>query len=567
MNMKYRLASIIPLFVIGILWSNSAHSYDFLLKEFQILSGLIAESLQAQAPERNAPADAFLCGAINQSYLALPRNGSDTHRIAEDLFEMKFAMHSWRTTTKETLLHRIQIAASPHQLESSLTALTELGIQIHADEMDILERHLPKATTSERVHALFMKLIARSGELGPKRALLLRGASPEVLTEAGPLEHPKMIAAETKEVPFSQWAKDPAYGNYERLSPTSVSYRGIDFQSGDFILVDEARPIAGFMPAFFIPRQNTNHFAIFAIREVNGSLFPIVYDFADTFRIIPLNLFVSEHFCTSANVLRHKDMTSEMALRADAILAKRYQSRSIPFNMASIEGDEISKGLTCGTFSLLFLRELGLELPTERSTVEGERIEANLDSVRYDRRSIFAPVNMFQSRLMNFVGTVDNGFFGTMLVRSLINHGIRSLMYDSTIQMSKFGPAHAQTIKGISMMRETGGVFGWKSLRSKLLMSKFLPDHTRATFPGGDAVTLATYKTVFERGTRLEMRVFKKTLCAQTLTHVGDSTSLSTASPHPSPEPFSFQQFSQSEGPVQNSVRQHMTHIASLFSN
>ena len=132
----------------------------------------------------------------------------------------------------------------------------------------------------------------------------------------------------------------------------------------------------------------------------------MVYDFADTFRIIPLNLFLSERFVTNANILRHKGMTPEKASRVEGILAKRLAGKNLAFNMAADEGGDPQKcGMTCGTFSLSLLQELGLDQPTERSTVSGDQINRNLEAVKYPKAlDLFFPSICSKASILILLG-------------------------------------------------------------------------------------------------------------------------------------------------------------------
>lgn len=343
--------------------ADPAPPYEYLLESYRELHSLLAHSLLSQADALPTEAE---CRQISQAYLRLPRHfasGGDhgIEGLAKDQYEMKMAMGHWRDQTKRCLLQGLEtLDVGESTAVESLNALKEVGIQVHDYEFQALAAKYVHGASPSPIARALASLLARQGALGPARASLLEAAPADIRLEAGPLVFPEMWAEKTTDIPFKKWASNPAYGAYQNLTAKTVDFRGMHLRSGDILIVDEARPVAGFMPALFTPRQNTNHFGVLAILSHQGRWIPVVFDFADTFRIIPLNLFLSERFCNNAYVLRHREMNDAKTLAAAEILKSYHDRGDLAFSMDGEEGADITQGMTCGTFVLDYFSRQGL---------------------------------------------------------------------------------------------------------------------------------------------------------------------------------------------------------------
>ena len=115
--------------------------------------------------------------------------------MASDLFEIKMAMHSWRQTTKETLMSRIEEGShSDEDLVKHYRELSDVGILLHNDEMANLNKgHRQTSKPETPASEAFMNLIARRGAMGKVKSAILSNVTSGLLQSAGPLEHPDLV--------------------------------------------------------------------------------------------------------------------------------------------------------------------------------------------------------------------------------------------------------------------------------------------------------------------------------------------------------------------------------------
>ena len=185
-----------------------------------------------------------------------------------------------------------------------------LNLQLNHDDTTSILNWLRGNTCHQGIVRRIGDLLARRGIPQHVRKPLEDLGFSDLALRLGPQWAPQLLRirpyqANRGALGRAGWLHHAAVDEYSFTSDTSVQISGLNLQSGDILLVDQALQDEGSLLASLEPRSYFMHSSLFVILDHGGRRIPAVLEIHQAgARIVPLGRFVAPDFIFYGEVLR-----------------------------------------------------------------------------------------------------------------------------------------------------------------------------------------------------------------------------------------------------------------------
>ena len=400
-----------------------------------------------------------------------------------DLFELKFAYEHWRHVVQARLVQSAVSARDDGTIDAALAGLIALPLRVkEADLRSIGEAvgGLAEGDAATSARERYLQLIALQGDSRVTRKMLSRfpiSAQDEARVDLadGPDKRVKIPPSYKSSWPFQRWRDHEEFAEYDR-SGGSVDYRGVEFRSGDILIVNLQNPSEGIFTVALEDRKYSPHMAVYVEVDTERGRFPAVYEIHQVgVRLVPLHLFFSPDITSYVEVYRFEDQPPAWEESLSAA-AQEIALEDHAFNLfADEEHSDGDHYLTCVTAcQVLFERSGHLPRYPSQSTV-ASAAGINLATLGFVQPSYLAPSDILQWDALRLVGIVDNGYPIDNVARQLVNE-----RFSVRLAGRPFSSGDAR----FRLFRWAGGLIRREApLAAPILRGAF--GYTRGNFPMG----------------------------------------------------------------------------------
>jgi hypothetical protein len=332
---------------------------------------------------------------INNWYLQLPRSFENR----DELTKIKFALQKFRQDYLTRLL----------QLKSKdlYEKLQTLNIYFFPDQLRAIE-HL---ITPEQVKAIKKY----QGEDFPK-------------LKVKPFKH--------SAIKFKDWSFQKEFFDYS-FCPRGVLYRGLEFISGDLLMVSPALESGGLFTVFSEPDSFSAHLAIFVMLDKQGTYLPSVLEIHEHgVRALPLCHYLSPEFSTYVEVIRDPQM-EKAPLEKISEISFRLIDECQGYSFQTDDRDH--KHFTCTRLATELRQRLGLPKVEAKSTFTIQSYRRNLDHLEFKFKTILEPNDFLVTEGFEFVGVVDNQLLHFEVLSRISINAYLKLFASESLSLNKLG--------------------------------------------------------------------------------------------------------------------------------
>ena len=428
---------------------------------------------------------AYDVAEVSRLFAGLPR--SEMSR--SDLFEIKFGYQQWRHAVRNISLQALLHAEQSDPVEEHLVVLSKLSQSVDVEDLGLIRGSLQKWSESsnyQRLIDLFIDLVLIQGDSRISTQLLdgltwSDGSSVIPSDADGPDKWIRIPPSYKSAWPFERWAQFEEFADYSR-SEGIVSYRGIEFRSGDTLIINLQNPSEGLFTLVLEDRNYSPHMGIFVEVETERGVYPVVFEIHQLgVRLVPLQLFLSDSISAYVEVFRLRDAPSNWTDNlSNSVLEIIAEEQG--FNLFADDGHRDGNHyLTCVTAVQYLVAKSGIDLEYPDPSAVSPLILANVKPLGFQTSAYLSPTDILRWDEIELVGIVDNGGYIDNVTRQLVNERLRERMSESPLSLDG---ATFRFVRWASrlVLQET-------PVMAPLLRSAF--GYSKANFPMGTAELLA----------------------------------------------------------------------------
>ena len=224
-----------------------------------------------------------------------------------------------------------------------------------------------------------------------------------------------------RNVCIEDWAKKANFSpEAYTCSGSTIIYRGIELECGDFLLTNQASDSDGLFSTLLEGNVSFSHVALFCLLPHEGRLYPSVIEMNEYgARAVPLKAFLSDRFNTYVEVFRPRDgLTDEVKAKLPAAaLEMIHEAHAFDIYQDPTQ----TYYLNCARTVAEIYRRAGFELPVATSRYH-ERTFRNLEILGIDasaEQPLLMPDDFARNCQLKLVGVFDNGCFEDVFARAL----------------------------------------------------------------------------------------------------------------------------------------------------